>query len=442
MSEFSTRLKLSDKMIDILFNSKEYLYTWLEGSSQCGKSVTAALAMSLMIDSAGPEDNLFLALGYTVTSAKNNVFECGGFGVRYFFGSRCTPGKYMGQDCLKIKTKTGMKYLVAFGTNTKTANNSWHGWKVSGFVFDEIDRACQESITEMQQRITAVKDPHIIVTQNPNVPKHPIYEFLESLEKKGLVYYTHWVLDDNIGLTEEKIQQVKDRYDPGSIYFKRYVLGQRVSPEGQIYTVRDYNILEDFNPTDYIDYITVCDQGESLSASSFILAALKYDREKRQYEMNVLKNYYYKNDGKTGAAVKMFADTSRDYAQFIKECTELMGRYPSVCYIDMSPEFYRNCKNAFYENQLDPTILKYVLKDKVEERIKSGLNLLYTGKLKFYKGCSEVIDDFRNAVYDNKKIESTGKFERNKEYTEAGHLDSVDCCEYAFTHFKNKLYIS
>ena len=95
--------------------------------AQCGKSVTAALALCLLIEAAPAEDKIFLALGYTVTSAKNNIFECGGFGVRHYFGSRAKPCKYMGiADALKIKTKTGIKYLVAFGTSTKTSNNAWH----------------------------------------------------------------------------------------------------------------------------------------------------------------------------------------------------------------------------------------------------------------------------------------------------------------------------
>jgi hypothetical protein len=46
-------------------------------SSQCGKSVTAALAFAALIEDSPEEDNLFLALGYTSTSVKNNVSFCG-----------------------------------------------------------------------------------------------------------------------------------------------------------------------------------------------------------------------------------------------------------------------------------------------------------------------------------------------------------------------------
>ena len=316
------------------------------------------------------------------------------------------------------------------------------GWRVSGFLFDEIDRACQESIDEMKQRITAVDDPHIIATQNPNVPNHPIYKFLDELIERDLVNYTHWILDDNIGMSAKKIQEVKDRYDPTSIYYKRYILGERAIPEAQIYTIRDYNIIKEFDPTDYLEYITVCDQGESISASVFVLAGLKYDRSKNQYTLDILKKYYYINNGKNNLAVKMFADTADDYAKFVLECVDLMGRYPMVSYIDQDIEFYRNCVLAFRNNHLNSNNLKYVIKDEIEQRIKAGINLLYKGRLRFYDDCTEIITDFKNAVYDMKEIEAKGKFKRLKAYTDQGHLDGIDAVEYAFTHYKNKLYIN
>ena len=137
----------------------------------------------------------------------------------------------------------------------------------------------------------------------------------------------------------------------------------------------------------------------------------------------------------------MFKDTADDLAKFTKECIALMNKFPSVVYIDESPEFYRNVELEFRNNKLASNIVRYVLKDDIEQRIKSGCNLLYKGKLKFHKSCTDVIDDFKNALYDTDQIEKKGKFARLKEYNERGHLDAIDCVEYAFTHYKEKLYI-
>nr|DAE44748.1 MAG TPA: hypothetical protein [Caudoviricetes sp.] len=35
MSEFSEKLKISEKMSEIITSAPEYLWTWLEGSAQC-----------------------------------------------------------------------------------------------------------------------------------------------------------------------------------------------------------------------------------------------------------------------------------------------------------------------------------------------------------------------------------------------------------------------
>lgn len=440
MTEFSKRIKISEKMADIIMAAPDYLYTWMEGSAQCGKSVTAAISLALLIENAPIEDNLFLALGYTVTSAKNNIFECGGFGVRHYFGSRCKPCKYMGiADALKIQTKTGIKHLVAFGTSTKTSNNAWHGWRVAGFLFDEIDRACEESIDEMKQRITAVANPHIIVTQNPNFPKHPIYKFLDELLERGLVNYSHWILDDNIGLTPAKIQEVKDRYDPTGIYYRRYILGERVNPEGQIFQLNDYNLMESYDPKDYSFYITVADPGKSKSATSFIMAAYNY----KEKSIDILEEYWYKNPNNT-IAIKHSRDTVKDFLDFNKRCAEIMNRWPQVCILDSFPsdDFF---DYAFTDSRAAglPLDIKMPIdsegkggKDEDEVRISRTTTLLFTGKLRFMNHCTHCIDDLSTLEYDSKALEK-GVIKISEVFDGSGHGDAADSVFYATTYLKN-----
>lgn len=259
MSEFSDRLKITDKMANAILDSQNYLFSWFEGSAQTGKSLTAALIGALRIENSKPEDKLFMALGYTTSSAINNIWYCGGFGVENYFADKCTRGLYPGTsiDCLKIKTKNGEKYLLACGANTKTSNNAWHGFKISGFIVDEIDRICQESIDEMFQRITTIENPFIVCTQNPNIPTHPIYNLLDTLMANNKCNYIHWTLLDNPALSEAKIEEIKSRYDPNSVQYKRYVLGQRVAPGSTIYKLYDYSITD--KDDEYIDYVISCD---------------------------------------------------------------------------------------------------------------------------------------------------------------------------------------
>ena len=89
----------------------------------------------------------------------------------------------------------------------------------------------------------------------------------------GKCNYVHWTLDDNPALSTEKIHEIKSRYDPSSVQYKRYVLGQRVAPGSTIYTLHDYST---FNTEDeYISYVIACDPGETVSATSITLNALR-----------------------------------------------------------------------------------------------------------------------------------------------------------------------
>jgi hypothetical protein len=82
--------------------------------------------------------------------------------------------------------------------------------------------------------------------------------------------------------------------------------------------------------------------------------------------------------------------------------------------------------------------LNKVLKGEIDERIKTGINLLYKGRLRFHKDCTNTIQSFKSAVYNSKK-EKLGKYERLDEPQNGTRIDCIDAVEYGFTEFKNEL---
>lgn len=440
MSDYSEQIKFNDHWLEYLHLTNEYKYNWAVGAYRSSKSFFNTLAFAMYLENSN--DMIHLVIASTVATAKAIIEDGNGFGLRYYFASKYQPNKkYKGQDAGYLKTKKGTKIIVYVGGSNKSSYYAFRGWSVGGIVMEEMNLLHENTINEAKGRILMAKDPKVFISHNPINKKHPIYKWLDELLEKDLVNYNRSTLFDNPALTDERRQEIINEFDPESIFYRQYILGEDVDAEGAIYNIRDYNILDDFDPDKYYDYITVCDQGESISASVFILAALRFDEDKKQTCVDILKRYYYKNEDKKNAEIKMFPDTANDYAKFILECQDLMKKYPSRCYIDVNIEFYRNVVNSFRNNNLDLNLIKYVNKDEIEQRIKSGLTLLYTGKLRFYKECKEIIEDFKNAVYDSEKIEKTGKFTRLKHYTSLGHLDGIDAVEYAFTHYKDKLYI-
>jgi len=430
---FASHIRITSKMADIITQVKDKLFTWMEGSSQCGKSVTAALAFAALIEDSPAEDNLFLGLGYTSTSVKNNVSFCGGFGLEGYFGSKARKGKYYGSDALFIETKTGLKTVFFTGGSTQTANNGWHGFPIAGALVDEIDRIHPNSISELKQRIQAKPNAHIIVTQNPNLEKHPIYKELSYYQDIDEVNYHHFTLDDNPALTEDDLIKIKGRYDPESVYYKRYVLGLRVNPEGLIYNIRDHNILDELDTSIYGRYIVVADPGVNTSATSYALIALRKDHS----GVDVIKEYWHRNKEERGLGVKLPADYAEDYCIFINECSDLMGYRPYKIISDLDLTFQREYERIKFQYGIGYPVLN-ATKHPIEERIKTGINYLYQGRLRFYRECERTIESFKEAQYDSKKA-AIGKFERLDDPQSGTMIDCVDTVEYGFSEFELEL---
>jgi PBSX family phage terminase large subunit len=271
---------------------------------------------------------------------------------------------------------------------------------------------------------------------NPNDPNHPIYNELEFYRSKNNVYYLHFTLADNPSLSYEARNKIMNRYDPTSVFFKRYVLGQRVVAENLIYNIRDWNILEDFKLSDYVGYAVIADPGENASSTVFILAAIT----KGFKELHILHEYHHRNADNKKAGIKMPIDYADDFAEFIHQSIEIMdGRYPDIVMTDLDITFQRELRHALDRAKLYNVKFKDALKDKIEDRIKMGISLLWNKKLRFYKKCEFTINSFKSAQYDPDKTVN-GKFERYDEPTKGTLIDAVDCVEYAMTYYARKLY--
>ena len=436
------------KMSRGIVASHDKLWTWHEGSAQCGKSVASAIGLATIIATAPKNEDLFLAIGYTSTSAKNNVMRCGGFGVQAFFGSNCQEGKYLGNDCLKIKTPTGLKNLVFFGGATVSSNNAWHGWKVSAFVLDEIDRLHPNTIEEAKQRCTTFEHAHIIATQNPTNPRHPIYKELDFLQSHGLVNYFHWTLDDNAGLTDEQREKIKGRYDPDSIFYKRFVLGERCVAESLIYFVdHTKNIITNYNASDYIDSVVVMDTGDTVSATSIVLMGLRKGFD----GVDVLKEYHHRNaDNNEKELRQTLQDDCDTLAEFVIDSCEMLGRKPSAILFDGSESVEYEIEQSFRKHRLygydvrrATKKLKYAYKEAetngwITDRIRYVSSLLFKGRLRFLDKCKFTIMAFESAQYNPKKLEQ-GIEERLDEPQNNTMCDELDAVDYGVIYFRDDL---
>ena len=440
---YSDTLKINDKYAEYIAGTLEYKYNWLIGAFRSGKSTFNVLAMAIALENSN--DSIHLVLASTVSLARQ-IYEDGNgkLGLKQYFCGRYTSGKYKENTAGFIQTKTGTKVILYLGGAKSTSFTSFRGMSLGCIAMEEIDLLHENTITEVRGRILAAEDPKVFITMNPNNPKLPVYQWLRELQAKDMVNFQRTCIDDNPAMSDKRKQEIKEEFPKDSLFYKRYILGEDITTGEIIYHLQDFNIFKTtINPDDYIDYVTVCDPGVTISSSAFILAALKYDRVQNKYVMDILKTEDYKNSGKNDVNVKMYSDTAKDYGNFILACRDIMQKYPSKMFIDIDPEFYRNIKIEFGKLRLNWAEVKYAIKDKIEERVKLGVNLLWKGKLRFYEpACEKMICEFKNSQIDLKEMEKSGKFVRLKEYNEEGHSDYIDCVDYAMSYYKHRLYES
>ena len=93
-------------------NQKDYFdrtFThWLnvaEGGKRGGKNVVNTLAFCTRLERH--QSRIHLIAGVSTATAKINVLDCDGFGMKNFFEGRCREGEYKKRDCLYIQTPVG-----------------------------------------------------------------------------------------------------------------------------------------------------------------------------------------------------------------------------------------------------------------------------------------------------------------------------------------------
>lgn len=430
------------------YERESFSHKWsiAEGAVRSGKTVANCQCFAdriLMCEYPG--EALFLGCAVSESMAKALIGECSGFGVYYRINrlkwAKAEYVKYKDKDALRITARVHGKELVRWilfvGGAKARCDEAIRGLTIQGAMMVEANLFEESFILEVERRMIVSEDPFIYADMNPSMSKHFIYrDFIDN--PKLDLNYCHATLIDNPALTKEQIDEISDRYDKDSVEYKGYILGERMNPAGAIYRLHEWNVINEFNPSDYDSYVIVCDQGETISATAMTLGAVRYDREKGFYIYDILKEYHHINSGEEGE--KHFEQYASDFADFAIESRNIMGSEPVEAIIDEDPEFYHQCVLAFQKKNLDPLSIKFPYKLTVDERIKRGVNMMHKGQLRFYKDCVKTMEDFRNAEYDGKEIERKGEFVRAKTYTAGfGHLDMVDTVEYGFTRFLSLL---
>ena len=227
---------------------KRCMYCWLnvaEGGKRAGKNIINTLAYGAVLEDH--PDRLHLVAGVTLATAKMNVIDSNGFGLKHIFKGRCREGKFEERDALYIQTRTGEKIVICAGGGKANDAARIKGNSYGTVYITEVNECHQSFVQEVFDRTLASSKRQLFFDLNPMSPSHWFYseilDYQDALKERGenpFYNYEHFTIADNMSLSDDKLREVLATYDKTSLWYMADILGKRTAASGRIYERYSY----------------------------------------------------------------------------------------------------------------------------------------------------------------------------------------------------------
>jgi PBSX family phage terminase large subunit len=402
MIQYASFCEKQSEYIRLCFTS------WLniaEGGKRAGKNIINLIAWANVIETH--PDKLHLAAGVSVAAAKLNIIDSNGFGLKFWFAGRCREGEYQKRDALYIYTLKGEEKIILVSGGGKDGDEKLIKGNSYGTVYvTEANECAKPFIQEIFDRTIASSDRKIFFDLNPKPPLHWFYkEILDvhqaNAAKHGVDYrfnYEHFILTDNLSLSDDIIREVVRTYDINSIWYKRDIKGQRTAAEGVIYdmfdedkhVIKDKDLIAEIFKNAIHWYISN-DYG---TGTVFVLGLFCIYGNKKY----LVRSFYW--DAKEQGKQK----TDSQYVSDLKDLIELAPRPIQLIIIpDDAQSFITECEQP--ENELSAAIWVYRREPgSVMRGIRIQANALSKGEYFILDDPSNwpVIEEYPSYVWDQK----------------------------------------
>lgn len=280
-----------------------------EGAVRAGKTVDNITAFAYLIDQGTP-DRVHLVTGATVGSAKMIVGDANGYGLEHIFRGRCEWTNYKNNEALVIRSR-GRRYVVVFAGGAKADSykkirgNSYGMWLAT-----EINLHHETMVREAFNRQLAAKERRVFWDLNPINPGAWVYrDYIDRFEEMfpGRYNYAHFTIRDNATITPERFAEIELQYVPGTVWYRRDILGERCVAEGLVYPMYE-DALEEPYQGRRLEYAVSLDYGTMNP-----MAALKWARGE-DGAWHVVGELYH--SGRETGHQKTDADYVRDLVAF------------------------------------------------------------------------------------------------------------------------------
>lgn len=392
--------------------SSENDFVIADGSIRSGKTIACIIGF-LTWSQEMFEGESFILAGKTMGALKKNVvrpmlqiLEAWGWPYTYIRS---------GTDA-RIEIGSNVYYL--YGANTEAAQDALQGLTAAGAYLDEAALFPRSFIDQAIGRCS-VDGWKVWMNCNPEGPHAYIKEeFIDKATEKR-VYRLHFVMDDNLTLSVDRKEAYRRAWSPGSVFYKRFILGLWVAADGLIYqqfadNVKQYLVDPKWMKENEIIYATIgVDFGGTKSAHSFTLTGFT-----RGYKQVVVLDEYY---CKKRINPKQLQD---DFIDFVRRAQSKYKVYEAYC--DSAEQtLIAGLEMACSQAHVGIDI-KNAIKGPINDRIAFYNSLIAQNRWKVMKHCKHIIEAFENACYDDKKKNIDIRLDDG-----LMNVDSLDSTEYS-----------
>lgn len=403
--------KFSDKHKNYIKTALNYKQSVAEGAVRSGKTIDHCIIFSMYLETC--EDKIHLASGSSLPNAKLNIGDCNGFGLEHIFRGRCRWGKYKSNEALFVQTKTGEKIVIFTGGGKSDSYKSILGNSYGGWIATEINEHydCEDSRTSfikvaMARQIASVH-PFTLWDLNPSNPNADIYKnYIDKFMGLDWYRYEHFNIFDNATMSQERIEEIKNKYDMNSVWYKRDILGERMVAEGLVFPY----FANDCKPYLFKYQSLKEKMREGGKRFSHLIIGVDFGDNGSKYSWHLTGftndwDYMWALDEGDMAKSNAIDATKfcKAFVRFYKRCVECYGYIEWIFPDSASNTLINTLRAYFYAEGLDGSIIAPVKKNELTDRPITVDSLLVTGRLKIEEHCKNLINALSELVWDEKK---------------------------------------
>lgn len=403
--------KFSDKHKNYIKTAPNYKQSVAEGAVRSGKTIDHCIIFSMYLETC--EDKIHLASGSSLPNAKLNIGDCNGFGLEHIFRGRCRWGKYKSNEALFVQTKTGEKIVIFTGGGKSDSYKSILGNSYGGWIATEINEHydCDDSRTSfikvaMARQIASVH-PFTLWDLNPSNPNADIYKnYIDKFMGLDWYRYEHFNIFDNATMSQERIEEIQNKYDKNSVWYKRDILGERMVAEGLVFPY----FANDCKPYLFKYQSLKEKMKEQGKRFSHLIIGVDFGDNGSKYSWHLTGftndwDYMWALDEGDMEKSNAIDATKfcKAFVRFYKRCIECYGYVEWIFPDSASNTLINTLRAYFYAEGLDGSIIAPVKKNELTDRPITVDSLLVTGRLKIEEHCKNLINALSELVWDEKK---------------------------------------